>query len=990
MKVTGNTPDRVKKIYIQGSQKFSTFHFDDSQGPPKDGIWFHVQGSSADGDAAASSVARETAVSFSPPPQRAPPRPSNVPIKRKERVADLGDDDDDDFVDVPPRPSVSSSKATRVAVRKGKKSKSSNAEPKHSEGVQNPSKRKNPNYRSAPNKVVEAIKSLKDPQKVKIRDYPFGPLLDLKLRGLENTKLLVFLMDRLDPDTLILDIGNGKPLKITRHSIQCVLGLPNRGKRMVAPDKHKQKEALSNLKQKLGIEAGADVKVQDLITWLQKGDTDPFSVRCFIMILLGKLLVPGTSDFITGKEAALTEDMASLHSVNWASFIFDDIAVAAKLWRSKKSCTNPSMHGCLMFLLVYYLDNLRGEHSTDPQLTPRIAHITKQQVLDLIEEDKQVVNGVETFGALLLRSQQGTCYMENTSSSTSDTPETQEADIPSASHSFPSAFFPSMHHHLACCFDGLPTEKQLAAKDALRRCDEDVGKLMLQIRSTLMMAIQEIRHMFLDGQSHTRPPPPPDCRGAANAGTAPSPIRPTHTAPNMEAPQQRQPPSSHVADDPNVLLHEGRNIEADTDFTDAISFTQIVAGNGFDKLSSSQQAAFIDGVFGDPVAQSPYDSPHEFPYDSPHEVLTNGVCKTCYEEDDMCEPDEDLPSDDGDADTLAADEATGEPINNIISSFTGDTVFCMDPGSGVCPQADAGAAGQMASPRTPHTFHPPKNIVLDPSFQCLHTESSPLPPPVYDKSPNIRRDSLTPSVDGTEHVTQSWEVSQQLRDAGIQETASWNKTPKHHGHDTENLADQQESLQFMCDRDESLLNCEELHPGQKYDSSMAVKYLSEHLNGVDPKQIKLILWTYHHRNHFSVYCVNRVNTRIDVLDSIEWSKNGGSFEERNDPWGYRSIQRLSDAFQTLLGKQFEDFSEWPIWSKEVPRQLPLGNSCASFTKKFLRHYDGEESLLRCSIEPTKENQYRAEDLSYLLFHDLNEIRPLPHSLEKFRPMLTHL
>jgi hypothetical protein len=100
-----------------------------------------------------------------------------------------------------------------------------------------------------------------------------------------------------------------------------------------------------------------------------------------------------------------------------------------------------------------------------------------------------------------------------------------------------------------------------------------------------------------------------------------------------------------------------------------------------------------------------------------------------------------------------------------------------------------------------------------------------------------------------------------------------------------------------------------------------------------------------------VYCVNRVNTRIDVLDSIDWSRNGGSFEARNDPWGYRSIKRLSDAFQTVMGKQFEDFSEWPIWSKEVPRQLPLGNSCASFTKKFLRHYDGEESRLRCSIEP---------------------------------------
>jgi hypothetical protein len=136
-------------------------------------------------------------------------------------------------------------------------------------------------------------------------------------------------MDCLDPDTLTLDIGNGKPLKITRHSIQCVLGLPNRGKRIAALDKHKQKEALSNLKQKLIIETGIDVKVQDLIKWIKKGETDEFLVRCFLMILLGKLLVPGTSDNITGKEAALTEDMATLRLVNWASVIFYDIAKTA-------------------------------------------------------------------------------------------------------------------------------------------------------------------------------------------------------------------------------------------------------------------------------------------------------------------------------------------------------------------------------------------------------------------------------------------------------------------------------------------------------------------------------------------------------------------------------------------------------------------------------------------------------------------------------------
>jgi len=736
MRVTGKTPDRVKKVYIQGSQSFSTFHFDDSQGPPKDGIWFHVKGSSATGDATGSSVVHENAVSFSPPPKRVPPRPSDHPRKRKESVEEFGDDDDD-FVGVPPKhPAADSSKATRVDVRKIKKSKSSLPGPKHSEGDQNPSKRINPNYRSAPNKVVEAIKSLTEPQKVKIKDYPFGPLLDLKLKGLESTKLLVFLMDSLDPDTLTLDIGIGKPLKITRHSIKCVLGLENRGKRIVAPDRHKQKEVLYNLKKKLGIEPSVDVKVQDLINWLKKGETDPFSIRCFIMILLAKLLMPGTSDFLTGKEAALTEDMATLRLVNWASVIFDDIAIAAKLWCSKKkACTNPSMHGCLMFLLVYYLDNLLGEHSTDPVLTPRIAHITKQQLLDLIEEDRQVVNGVETFGALPLRSQDGTCYMEGSHSSTYGPPSTQSTDIPTSSHSSPSAFFPRMHRHLASCFNCFPAEQQLAAKEALRRYDEEVGNLTLQISTAKMTAIQEIKRILCDGQSNTNPTPPPDRRGTTNHITTQSPLRDTHTTPNMEADLQRQPISSHDADDHNVLLHEGRNTVGDNNLTDATSYTQVTKSDGFNKLSSSQQD----------ISRCPYNSPLESPYDSPHEVLTNGVCKTCHEEDEMCQLDEELLNEEGDEDASAADEATFEKRN--------------EP-PGVRTQLDNDAPRQMASPRTPHVFCPMRNTTLGPSFQGLHTESSPLPNPIFDKTPNLIHTSRTPSVDGTEHVTQWWEVSQ--------------------------------------------------------------------------------------------------------------------------------------------------------------------------------------------------------------------------------------
>uniref|UniRef100_A0A8I7BGY1 FRIGIDA-like protein n=1 Tax=Hordeum vulgare subsp. vulgare TaxID=112509 RepID=A0A8I7BGY1_HORVV len=216
-----------------------------------------------------------------------------------------------------------------------------------------------PNYKCAPNQIVLAKKSLSKAAKDKLKEYDFGVFLDMKLKSLENTKLLMFLMDRLDPSTLTLEIAIDKRLKITTHSIQCVLGLPDRGTNIDVPSKHIQKKALCKLERKLGVDKSEDVKVQDLIAQIEKdGEGDDFTIRCFVMILLNKLLLPGTCDYITGKEAALTEDISKLRLINWAQLIFDGIVNACKSWHSKKTnTTSPSIHGCVLFLVVSIVRN---------------------------------------------------------------------------------------------------------------------------------------------------------------------------------------------------------------------------------------------------------------------------------------------------------------------------------------------------------------------------------------------------------------------------------------------------------------------------------------------------------------------------------------------------------------------------------------------------------------------------------------------------------
>lgn len=355
------------------------------------------QATYAAADAATSAVS-QPAVSFSPPRRQNLRRSSkalavsnkNLARKRKDRAATPSDDD---FVDPPARVT----KASKPANRKSKKVKCCQVllfllcsylcyavvmfqrcchvqlvlEPYfvviffcHQDNI-NSYKKICPNYKCAPNQIVLAKESLSKAAKDKLKEYDFGVFLDLKLKSLENTKLLMFLMDRLDHTTLTLDIAIDKRLKITTHSIQCVLGLPDRGTNIVVPSKHIQKKALCELKRKLGVNQSEDVKVQDLIVQIAKDEEgDDFTIRCFVMILLNKLLLPGTCDYITGKEAALTEDITKLRSVNWAQLIFDDIVNASKSWHSKKTGTSsPSIHGCVLFLVVSVTSFLHSQPS---------------------------------------------------------------------------------------------------------------------------------------------------------------------------------------------------------------------------------------------------------------------------------------------------------------------------------------------------------------------------------------------------------------------------------------------------------------------------------------------------------------------------------------------------------------------------------------------------------------------------------------------------
>lgn len=82
------------------------------------------------------------------------------------------------------------------------------------------------NVRCNPADVIFTINLLTPLQREAIEGLGFLPLLKMITEAVESRGLLPWLMDRINPDDMILRVGPGKFLPITPQIISIVLGLP--------------------------------------------------------------------------------------------------------------------------------------------------------------------------------------------------------------------------------------------------------------------------------------------------------------------------------------------------------------------------------------------------------------------------------------------------------------------------------------------------------------------------------------------------------------------------------------------------------------------------------------------------------------------------------------------------------------------------------------------------------------------------------------------
>ncbi|CAN6209191.1 unnamed protein product [Urochloa humidicola] len=173
------------------------------------------------------------------------------------------------------------------------------------------------------------------------------------------------------------------------------------------------------------------------------------------------------------------------------------------------------------------------------------------------------------------------------------------------------------------------------------------------------------------------------------------------------------------------------------------------------------------------------------------------------------------------------------------------------------------------------------------------------------------------------------------------------------------------------------------HP--KYSESAAIAAIGRCLPFTDLKKAKLILLPVLHMQHWSVYCVNFGQSRIDVLDSMDYSSDGdNSWDSYHSHMGKTIMQRLSDALSKAAPRKFASFINWRHVKVKVP-VLKSHYDSAFFAMKFLEFYDGDGTgSLKADISVDRSKEQRAEMLYYLTFHSENKLKPLPEALLHFR------
>uniref|UniRef100_A0A0D9VXD9 Uncharacterized protein n=1 Tax=Leersia perrieri TaxID=77586 RepID=A0A0D9VXD9_9ORYZ len=213
-------------------------------------------------------------------------------------------------------------------------------------------------------------------------------------------------MDRLDPQTMVLDLGGLGKLPVTSHAVHCVLNLQNG---QVDPPLPSEAADLDSVRNIVGSYDKGRIKPTHILSWIEKGGTDDFTMRCILMIIFAKLLAPDSSNNISKQDVTFANmPLNDYKQMDLCKLVVDYVRISAQSWRTGKKST---IQGCTIFPVVYFLDNLQWDGMITRTAIPCAQFFDSKLVNELENMARMKSNdGTTTYDKLHLRKFENTCY----------------------------------------------------------------------------------------------------------------------------------------------------------------------------------------------------------------------------------------------------------------------------------------------------------------------------------------------------------------------------------------------------------------------------------------------------------------------------------------------------------------------------------------------------------------------------------------------------
>uniref|UniRef100_K3XPW6 Ubiquitin-like protease family profile domain-containing protein n=1 Tax=Setaria italica TaxID=4555 RepID=K3XPW6_SETIT len=164
----------------------------------------------------------------------------------------------------------------------------------------------------------------------------------------------------------------------------------------------------------------------------------------------------------------------------------------------------------------------------------------------------------------------------------------------------------------------------------------------------------------------------------------------------------------------------------------------------------------------------------------------------------------------------------------------------------------------------------------------------------------------------------------------------------------------------------------------QWESHQARAVLQRDIGDLDPTKVKLWFLPVMEEEHYSIYCINFIHERIDVLDSSPKESKASYYHQ---VLGDQIIRRLNLLFQLVTKFEMKQFTIFKRPIIDVCMHTD-DNDCGFFAIKFMELWNGDSFHVPILTENVR--QYRSQLPFYGLYHRINEIKKLPAGLEAHR------